>query len=184
MGEKYISLECAKYLKSFLCPNDTKKVYYYSSHAQYEDGDGIVVNHNTTYMKLNPIVDIVNSEERLTMDDSKIELPNGEIKEITYYPCMTLSCLQTWMRDEYNLHIVLVPKGCDCNGNGLYGVDIHVPKDGVVFSSYPHIITVTKNTKYDAFDRIIGFYEDALELGLLEGLKLIKNYNLWRNNVK
>ena len=94
----------------------------------------------------------------------KIELIERDIKEYTNFKhrknddlCISVSQsqLQTWLRDIHNIHIYVTHK--------KFGV---VSEDGY----YYHIGKSTSNKYYGKFNS----YEDALEMGLQEGLRRIK----------
>lgn len=94
----------------------------------------------------------------------KIELIERDIKEYTNFKyrknvdlCISVpqSQLQTWLRNIHNIHVYVSHK--------KFGV---VSEDGY----YYHIGKSTSNKYYGKFNG----YEDALEMGLQEGLKLIK----------
>jgi len=70
----------------------------------------------------------------------------------------TQSLLQRWLREKHGIFIVLLPD----SDNGMFGYDILIKGD----------IHTQANTF--ELDEVIGTYEEALEQGLLEGLKLIK----------
>jgi hypothetical protein len=78
-----------------------------------------------------------------------------DLNNINHYPCETQSLLQRWLREIHGLHI------------HLYFID-HI-------LGYNSIITNLKtNTKLFKSKPFIK-YEQALEEGLYEALKLIKN---------
>jgi hypothetical protein len=76
-----------------------------------------------------------------------------------YYQCSapTQALLQKWLRDIHNIHVVLLP-----NDEGLYGFAITI-------ANRNH----TDSNRFE-LDEITGNYEEALEKGLQEALKLIK----------
>lgn len=79
-----------------------------------------------------------------------------------YISAPTQALLQKWLREKCNIRVFVVPIIFDNYSFRIY---------------YPHPITKSLEKKY--FEIEIGFktYEEALEAGLFEALKLIKNEN-------
>jgi hypothetical protein len=77
-----------------------------------------------------------------------------------YIDAPTQSLLQKWLREKYNIGVMLF-----FSANYKYGYYIHNMK-----SNYIH-----EDTKYRLYHKgDINTYEEALEKGLIEALKLIK----------
>lgn len=97
----------------------------------------------------------------------KIELIERDIKEYTNFKhrknddlCISVpqSQLQTWLRTEYNIHMTLKPFYDTSTNETTFVCDVmKLPSDGKIIKS-PRLKS----------------YEEVLELGLQEGLKLIK----------
>ncbi len=68
----------------------------------------------------------------------------------------TQSLLQKWLREKHNIHIALLP-----DKKGLYGFTITLKNQN-------H----TQSNRFE-LDEVIGNYEEALEQGLIEALKLL-----------
>lgn len=114
--------------------------------------------------------------EKLSAEEEenlKLTLPNhndGDFMFDVYQDTISLptqSLLQKWLRETHNIHITI--ESYHCLGNDKpFGLGIDAMFDGVWdYVAYPG------DTNFDT-------YEDALEIGLIEGLKLIKNET--RNN--
>lgn len=73
-----------------------------------------------------------------------------------YYPAITLSFMQQWLREVHNIYVSVVPS-------------IHTGEN-IVKYWYPTLKNCTIDLKYK-FDT----YEEALAQGLIDGLKLIKD---------
>ena len=76
------------------------------------------------------------------------------------YLCVTQSLLQKWLRDKHQIDVCIVKQ-----------------VDKYLYVSYiAYISQEANNIKQDLvkLDRYLYKYEDMLEIGLLEGLKLIK----------
>lgn len=69
----------------------------------------------------------------------------------------TQSLLQKWLREKHNIDIIVKPWTGDIKGSKTYASDVYI------FGTTTYI----KNTR-------VNSYEEALEEGLLEALKLIK----------
>lgn len=72
----------------------------------------------------------------------------------------TQSLLQKWLREEYNLHIYVVPNGNNLGWRIANLRDIKVDK-------------LVYDIKEEFQDTLFNTYEEALEVGLQEALKLI-----------
>lgn len=79
----------------------------------------------------------------------------------THYPAPTQSLLQKWLREEHNLNIVIMTS---INTNNKFEVSIEeiVKQFGTDMTDSVYC----KDVEYDT-------YENALEVGLFEALKLI-----------
>ena len=79
-------------------------------------------------------------------------------------PAPTQSLLQKWLREKHNIHIVVIPFARDSS-------TIKSKSDYYVYVNkkqfYGFINLTTNNTPYNS-------YEEALEQGLIEALKLIQ----------
>ena len=110
------------------------------------------------------VADLFNYEEQRGSGYAELYRNNQEFK----YSASTQSLLQKWLREVH--HICVCPKNevgnvyvtdvVNTSNNDLY----HIYKNGV------HIIGKQYLKKYERFDT----YEEALEIGLFEALKLIK----------
>ena len=99
------------------------------------------------------------SEYTISLDyNSKTKYP--QFKEKCYISRPTQSLLQKWLREKHNLHIML-NTSINTNGKATF---------------YCNTIKFGKNLYKSMFrsKSLIYTYEEALELGLQEGLKLIK----------
>ena len=87
---------------------------------------------------------------------------NDKVFLISECSAPTQALLQKWLREKCNIRVFVVPIIFDNYSFRIY---------------YPHPITKSLEKKY--FEIEIGFktYEEALEAGLFEALKLIKNEN-------
>jgi len=88
-------------------------------------------------------------------------------KLYTQYPAPTQSLLQKWLREEYSFEVFVIPA--------------HSIEDGVLVKSYRVWIPIDRNAKggkvlLDENSVMLSFtnYEEALENGLQEALKLIE----------
>ena len=157
MKEQLITLETAKLAreKGF----DWKCNYFYSK-------DGYV-----SYLKPNREYEHLHSEEEEiesyfngqynwnSLNDKRVCLKTSFSECDEWYDCEcsapTQSLLQKWLRD---VHMIFVNPNYD-----------HIRNDGSSYVKYG-VMTKSSNSK-EGFDT----YEQALEVGLLEALKLIKN---------
>jgi hypothetical protein len=80
---------------------------------------------------------------------------------IQVYPAPTQSLLQKWLREKYNAHIIIAP---GLLNKGKYYCEIECP-----------------NNRY-FMGRNHNTYEEALEVGLKETLKLIKDEKISKDN--
>ena len=88
------------------------------------------------------------------------------------YSAPTQSLLARWLREKYNVHVIPKPI-YDSDRLEQYGCDIHCPdKNGLVFTIISHVFPVYKQTPNHNMTKELGTYEEAMEEGLKEALKL------------
>jgi hypothetical protein len=101
-------------------------------------------------------------EQLITFETAKLASEKGYspilLGEVFRKSLPTQSLLQKWLREVHKIDVF-----CDCIGSGLY-----------------YSVIYDNNVKEDETDKVFEqenttSYEDALEIGLQEGLKLIKN---------
>lgn len=87
--------------------------------------------------------------------------------------CPTKSLLARWLREKYNVHVIPKPI-YDSDRLEQYGCDIHCPdKNGLVFTIISPVFPVYKQTPSHNMTKELGTYEESMEAGLQEALKLI-----------
>lgn len=91
-------------------------------------------------------------------EEGKLIAPKFYNSKNTHYPAPTQSLLAKWLRDVHNLHIDI---RVNLISKGKYFLYIMENKK-------PFHTKLSSNTYYNT-------YEEAMEAGLLESLKLIKN---------
>ena len=85
----------------------------------------------------------------------------------------TKPLLARWLREKYNVHVIPKPI-YDSDRLEQYGCDIHCPdKNGLVFTIISHVFPVYKQTPNHNMTKELGTYEESMEAGLQEALKLI-----------
>lgn len=90
--------------------------------------------------------------------------------------CPTQALLARWLREKYNVHVIPKPI-YDSDRLEQYGCDIHCPdKNGLVFTIISPVFPVYKQTSNHNMTKELGTYEESMEAGLQEALKLIR---LW-----
>jgi len=150
MYEELIAFETAKLAKEKGFQEINGCLYGF---IKYKDTTDPHLKELIGYANIN-IFDIDGQEERLVSNTCNyFGDSNGET-----YEAPTQSLLQRWLREKHGIFIVLLPD----SDNGMFGYDILIKGD----------IHTQANTF--ELDEVIGTYEEALEQGLLEGLKLIK----------
>lgn len=81
--------------------------------------------------------------------------------------------LARWLREKYNVHVIPKPI-YDSDRLEQYGCDIHCPdKNGLVFTIISHVFPVYKQTPNHNMTKELGTYEESMEAGLQEALKII-----------
>jgi hypothetical protein len=78
-------------------------------------------------------------------------------RDAVYYPCPTQGLLQKWLREIHNLNIEIFLS--DTSPYNVY---------------YYRVMQIGKYFSLSYTDNVSNTYEEALEKGLIEGLKLIK----------
>jgi hypothetical protein len=86
-------------------------------------------------------------------------LEEQKLWNIKLYSAPTQSFLQKWLREKYNLHIEIILKS---SGYKCDGVFMKVKNKKIIMIGNPFSLIEFNS------------YEEALEIGLQEGLKLIK----------
>lgn len=85
----------------------------------------------------------------------------------------TQAMLARWLREKYNVHVIPKPI-YDSDRLEQYGCDIHCPdKNGLVFTIISPVFPVYKQTSNHNMTKELGTYEESMEAGLQEALKLI-----------
>jgi hypothetical protein len=92
------------------------------------------------------------------------EIHREMCKEFVEYECPTQSLLQKWLRDTHNIHIYIKKGYFESDKDSFWYVNvmkigIDTSDDGQVSSS---------------IQELEGTFEEVLEVGLLEALKIIK----------
>lgn len=111
---------------------------------------------------LEPFESHVLIETQMTSTDCIIQYSYKESDELPYYDCYdapTQSLLQKWLREIHNIQIVVHPKEHSSLGL-VYVVDVFYNDQ---------VFNITYDGVYSAYKT----YEEALEKGLQEALKLI-----------
>ena len=104
------------------------------------------------------------------------EYTNSQISEDGRISRPTKSLLARWLREKYNVHVIPKPI-YDSDRLEQYGCDIHCPdKNGLVFTIISPVFPVYKQTSNHNMTKELGTYEESMEAGLQEALKLIR---LW-----
>jgi len=99
------------------------------------------------------VVDLYNYEEQRGSGFAELYRNNKEFK----FSAPTQSLLQRWLRESHNIEVFITPTHLSYNNDKSYKVEIEY------FNGKIHCF------KYDSFKE----YEEALEIGLQEALKLI-----------
>ncbi len=105
--------------------------------------------------------DVVLEEETYT----HIAMGKGEAAWFRYAPITSQTLLQKWLREEHNIHIVI---DVAYNGKGI-------------LEGYTHVVYGNATKKMDVLlayiqePWFVDTYEEALEVGLEEALKLMGN---------
>lgn len=154
MEEKLISFETAKLAKEKgFYISDNVKVIYTSENVDLPninnvdlnyDEDGWCFRNKENYLKHNEVITWINAVNFTRYN----------------HPCWlapTQSLLQKWLREVHNLHIYIFGYNC---GKELWAYEIREIKGAFVEFDMPH------KALYSSF-------EEALEAGLQEALKLI-----------
>ena len=101
-------------------------------------------------------------------DFDEIEISRKDIVVYCYYSRPTQSLLQRWLREKHDIFISVVINAND---------DVNIIMKSYNNTEYIYDESLgIKHVDYHTFDGILKFssYEQALEQGLLEALKLIK----------
>lgn len=164
MKEELISFETAKlakelqfsigsenfyreYLKDYICP------YNFTKHKK---GDKIVE------------CGTINVEEDSLIENSyqiEADIEYADISMSTKYEAPTQSLLQKWLREKHNIHLIIVVNELS-NKTGSFKYKWYIFRDDRVHE-FQGVKPVSNKKSYKT-------YEQALEAGLLEALKLIK----------
>lgn len=96
------------------------------------------------------------TEELVTLETAKLMKEKGMLTDIEFFP---QSVVQKWLRETKNIHIFIY--NCACG----YGYEISKADNGTYIASSAYKGT-NDGGKWDT-------YEEALESGLQEALKLI-----------
>jgi len=116
----------------------------------YNDGGGVNDAGGQEKLDYNTLTDIENDLQTWSRhyDDNNV---------FEFYSAPTQSELQTWLRNKHNIEVYVVPYSKNnhkiIGGKGYY--EVVIDKLNITFSGYK-------------------IYEEALEVGLVEALKLIK----------
>lgn len=89
---------------------------------------------------------------------------NGYFVDLEHYQAPTQSLLQKWLREVYKIRIYITQKVA-----GDFGFEIYIP------NSNKEKIAGKPWERVSYFTQHYSTYEEALEAGLQEALKLIKN---------
>ena len=167
MQEQLISFETAKLAKEKQFQEYTPYFYTEETGLCSIDGDGDILNIYNNDLTLKDIICDCNGDFWFRGEDEKFEF-----YEPIKYPTPTQSFLQKWLREKYKLevHVSFNPDWewndkdeCLCVNKG-YRVDW----------GFVGIWKKYETESYPLEKSNISTYEEALEVGLQEALKLIK----------
>lgn len=149
-GEQLVSFETAKLAK--------QKGFNWLCYHHYDN-----INLVANYVENGSSTDV---EFRADLEDL---LENYNSKHLIgeFYSAPTQSLLQRWLREEYGIHIN-IQKLYQCNVSPAVFEGWHIYVAGKTFEIRYDINDIL-------IDKTFSTYEEALEAGLQEGLKLIKD---------
>lgn len=171
MKEQLISFETAKLAKEKGFDESCTNMWYYN--PKYKDDPELhpgttshrkFVNCSENYMGCNTSD---YEESTITIKDL-LKKPSDYPAEKNLYPAPTQSLLQKWLREEHGIRVL---ESCPLpEQTRKHSEYLSKRVDSIIFNAYhkdwnPKLIEISCEDTY----------EEALEAGLLEGLKLIKD---------
>jgi hypothetical protein len=145
-------------MKDILVTYDTAKLAYQHGFDESTPDSYIIFGKADRSLMENPVL--------LGCEDDLNEI----IMEKQLHPyhdvcCPTQALLREWLRMEHFIHIIIIPYGFK-----NFGKDFVNPDDTYSYGVYD-------NTKYISSGTDLRSYEDALEVALRDGLRLVTEEN-------
>lgn len=163
MNEDFVSEETARLAKKANF-NEPCLFFYYNGKLHFHK---LKRRLKMMYLKYTEFETICNS--KLILKDNSVCAP-------------TQAGIAKWLRDKHNIHVTPILSTCDKDGKGVYECEIIFPdKDGYALTIASHIYNVYAQSNIDKFDKNIGKYEEAMELGLKFALNTLINKNHYKD---